>query len=55
MRFGAYAAPYLYHSPYQKPDPEMEKQALKNQAQLLKEELDFIEKRIAEIETEAAG
>ena len=47
LRFGGYAAPY------QKPDPEMEKQALKNQADVLQTELDFIKKRLAEIETKA--
>jgi hypothetical protein len=50
MRFGGYAAPYRYGVPYQKPDVEMEKQALKNQAQTLREELDFIEKQLAKIE-----
>jgi hypothetical protein len=43
MRFGRYAAP--------KPDPEMEKQALKNQAEVLQSELDFIKKRLGEIES----
>jgi hypothetical protein len=47
MRFGAYDVPY------QKADPEMETQVLKNQAQILKSELDFIEKRLAEIKTRA--
>jgi len=51
MRFGGYAAPYGYPTPYQKPDPEMEKQALKNQAEALQSELDFIKKRLGEIET----
>jgi hypothetical protein len=55
MRFGGYATPYRYQVPYQKPDPEMEKQALKNQAKILQSELDFIEKRLAEIETGTAG
>jgi hypothetical protein len=48
-RFCKYAAPYQYQTPDQKPDPEMEMQALRNQAQILKSELDFIEKRLAEI------
>jgi hypothetical protein len=47
--FGGYAAPY------QKPDPEMEKQALKNQAEALQSELDFIKKRLTEIETGASA
>ena len=49
MRFGAPAAPYL------KPDPEMEKQALKDQAEALQSELDFIKKRLSEIETGTAA
>jgi len=49
MRFGASAAPYL------KPDPEMEKQALKNQAEALQSELDLIKKRLGEIEPETAA
>lgn len=45
LRFGTPAIPY------QKPDPEMEKQVLKNQAEALQSELDFIKKRLGEIET----
>ena len=48
MRFGGYAAPY------QAPDPEQEKQALKNQSEALQSELDFIKKRLGEIETGTA-
>jgi len=44
MRFGGYAASY------QKPDPEMEKQALKSEAEALQTELNFIKKRLGEIE-----
>ena len=51
MRFGGYAAPYGYRVPYQKPDPEMEKQELKDEAEALQSELDFIKKRLSEIET----
>ena len=51
MRFGGNAAHYGYPAPYQKPDPEMEKQVLKNQAEALQSELDFIKKRLSEIET----
>jgi hypothetical protein len=54
-RFGGYAAPYGYPAPSQKPDPEMEKQALKSQAEALQSELDFIKKRLSEIETETAA
>lgn len=47
MRFGGRAATY------QKPDPELEKQALKNEAEFLQVELDSIRKRLGEIETPA--
>jgi hypothetical protein len=49
MRFGGIDAPD------QKADPEMERQALKNQAEALQSELDFIKKRLAEVETETAA
>lgn len=49
MRSGGYAAPY------QKPDPDMEKQALTNQAEALQSELDLIKKRLDEIETGTAS
>lgn len=49
MRFGAYA------EPYRKSDPEIEKQALKNEAEALQSELDFIKKRLSEIETGTAA
>lgn len=49
MRFGEYAAPF------QKPNPEMEKQALKSQSEALQAELDLIKKRLGEIETDTAG
>jgi hypothetical protein len=45
MHFGGNA------EPYQKPDPEMKKQALKNQAEALQSELDFIKKRLGETES----
>ena len=51
MRFGGYATPYGYPTPYKEPDPDMEKQALKNQAAALQSEMDFIKKRLGEIET----
>lgn len=54
MRFRGYAAPYRYATPFQKPDPEMEKQALKNQADALQSELEFIKKRLSEIESGTA-
>jgi hypothetical protein len=37
--------------PQQEPDPEMEKQALKSQADALQSELDAIKKRLSDIET----
>ena len=49
MRFGGYAAPY------QQPDPESEKQALKSEADAIRSELGAIEKRLAEIEAGAAS
>jgi len=48
-RFGGYADPYV------KPDPEMEKQVLKNQAEAMQEELEEIKKRLSEIETDTAS
>jgi len=44
MRFGAHAAPYP------KLDPEAEKQALRAQEEVLQSDLDFIKKRLAEVE-----
>jgi hypothetical protein len=55
MGFGGFGAPYGYPSPLQKPDPQMEKQALRNQAEALQAELDFIKKRLAEMESAAAA
>jgi len=54
-RFGAYGAPSLYGEPYQKPDPKMEKQALKDQAVTLQSELDIIKKRLDELESGASS
>lgn len=36
---------------YQEPDPEMEKQDLKNQIDALRSELDIIKKRLGEAES----
>jgi hypothetical protein len=55
MRSGGNAASYGYPTPHQKPDPNMEKQALKYQAEALQSDLDFIKKRLNEIETETAA
>jgi hypothetical protein len=49
MRSGGYAAPY------QKPDPEVEKQALKNEADALQSQLDFIKQRLGEIDSSATA
>ena len=49
MRFGEYDAPY------QDPDPSLEKQMLKSQVKAMQSELDFIKKRLSEIETETAA
>jgi hypothetical protein len=54
MRFRGDAAPNQYQMTDQKPDPEMETQALQNQAKILREQLDFIENRLAEIKTGTA-
>ncbi|RPH49011.1 MAG: hypothetical protein EHM85_15300 [Desulfobacteraceae bacterium] len=45
MSFGGYDAPY------QGSDPDFEKQTLKNQINALQSELEFIKKRLSEIET----
>jgi hypothetical protein len=50
MRFSGYTAFPGYPAPYRTPDPETEKQALKNQADALQSQLDFVRKRLAEIE-----
>jgi hypothetical protein len=54
MHFGGCAAPNRYQTTDQKPDPEMETQVLQNQAKILRERLDSIEKRLAEIKTGTA-
>ena len=51
MRFGGSAVPHPYQAPYQKPDPEWEKQTLENQAKILRSELDAIGRRLEEIKT----
>ena len=49
MPFGGYAAPH------QKPDPEVEKQALKNEADALQSQLDLIKQRLSEIDSASQG
>lgn len=51
-RFGRGAVPYGY-PPYRTPDPGTEAEALRNQAEMLKTELNAIEKRLSEIEAES--
>jgi len=51
MKYGSHAAPYGYQPPYVNDDPEFEKQNLRSQADALQSELDFIRKRLDEIET----
>lgn len=50
-RFGGYDAAYGYPpATYQTVDPDVEKQSLRRQAELLESELDAIKKRLAEVE-----
>jgi hypothetical protein len=55
MRFGQGVVPYGNMAPYRQVNPETEKQALKQQAEVLQSELDMVKKRISEIETGAAA
>jgi len=43
--------PAGYAAPYRKPDPEVEKQMLKNEVDVLGSELDYIKKRLDELES----
>ena len=52
MRGGGYAGSYGPAAPLSNPDPEMEKQALGRQAQALQSQLDWIRKRLSEMESE---
>ncbi len=47
--FGRGAGPYAYAGAYGRPDPETESQVLRDQADALRAELDFIEKRLSEM------
>ncbi len=51
MRFGGNAMPYSYP----KPDPELERKALKNHAEALQTELNLIQNRLSELETAATS
>lgn len=46
-----YPMPYEYPAPPQPPDPELEKQALKGQVGILQSQLEFLRKRLEELET----
>jgi len=48
-RFGGYDVPY------EDTDPDLENQVLKSQVKAMQSELDFIKKRLSEIETETAA
>jgi len=53
----AYEAPYYGRQepyPYRTPDPEFEKQALKEQANALQSELDSINRRLSELDAAAS-
>lgn len=50
MRFGVYAAAYGYPMANPNPDPETERQVLRNQADAMEAELNLIRKRLAETE-----
>lgn len=50
MRYGGNVPEYGYPASYQEPDPEMEKRSLKSQADALQSEIDFINKRLSEME-----
>ena len=55
MRFGGGASPYAYAATYQRPEPDVGKQALKNQAEALQSELDFIKERLSDVEAGSAA
>lgn len=49
-RGGTYANPYVPPAPFVEPDPELQKQALKSQADGLQAQLDLIQKRLSDLE-----
>jgi len=55
MRFGGYGAPYGYPMSASAPDPEMERKALRNQADAMESELNRIRKRLAEMDSGTAA
>lgn len=54
MQYGGTAVPYEYPAPPTAPGPETEMQALRNQADALKSEMDYINKRLSELEAGSA-
>lgn len=54
-RFWADAGAYRHPAAGQKPDPDLEINALKRRAKALQSELEFITKRMAEIDTETGA
>lgn len=55
MRGAEYGGASPYPPPYRRPDPEMEKRDLQNQAAALRSELNAIQKRLTEIEGAPEG
>ena len=51
MRYGADVPAYGGPAPYGNSDPQIEKRALQSRVDVLQSELDFINKRLKEIET----
>lgn len=51
-RFGGYGAPRRYPGAYGPSQPEAERQALAEQSKALQAELDWIHKRLSELESE---
>ena len=55
MRRGDNPSAYGYTGVYPQLDPQMERQMLKEEAEVLQAELDTINKRLSEIEAKTAG
>lgn len=52
-RFGANFDPEAYPLPQPEPDPELQRQALRHQADALQHQLDLVNKRLADFEASA--
>lgn len=50
-RFGGYDAPGAYPNPYETLDPEVQKEGLKRQASALQASLDYVKKRLTDLES----